>query len=107
MRSAPLLDVLAGIDSLNVDEAARRQLRELVNVVGRKHGMKVIEQRGRVEFARRLLDARVSRPTIRLRLIAAHGISASTADRIIVKALNSRKTRHEMTKEPASMTVDE
>jgi len=87
MRSEVLLEILNGIDNLAIDEAAKREVRCLVNTVGWEHGVRRITCASRVEFARRLLDLKVSRTTIKDRLKAAFGISKEQAYRDIRAAL--------------------
>lgn len=90
MRSTALLEILAGIDGLDADDSIKRQIRQLVAAVGISHGVKRLQHDERVAFARRLLDLRVSRPTIRDRLIARYSISTRQAYRVIDEALQER-----------------
>jgi hypothetical protein len=87
MRSSALIEIINRIDEINADESVRRQFRQLVRAVGAEHGVKAVETADRIEFARNLLDARVSRTTIQERLKACYDISREQAYRDIRAAL--------------------
>lgn len=87
MRSAPILDIMAPLDVLDIDEDARRAVFNLVREVGTQHSIQGIEHVEQIAFVRKLLVLRVSRPTIRDRLIALYGVSRRQAYRLIHEAL--------------------
>jgi len=89
MRSAPILDIMTRLEGLDIDEDARRAVLNLVREVGTQHGIQGIEHADQIAFVRRLLALRVSRPTIRDRLIALHGVSRRQAYRLIHDALEA------------------
>lgn len=85
--------ILDQIDGLDTDEAARRKFKRLVSETCLAHGINGIDRCERVYFTRRLLDAKVSRTTIRDRLMSKFDVSRSQAYRIIGLALQlSRKS---------------
>ena len=84
-RSA-LVEVLEGIDAIDADGKAKAAFRQLIRAVGAAHGIAAVEQASRSDFAKHLLGARVSRSTIRDRLIAHFGVSRPQAYRIIFDA---------------------
>jgi hypothetical protein len=92
MRCGPravLLEIMAGVEALDADPGAKQKFRWLVQCVGAANGLQWIDRKERVDFARRLLDSRVSRPTIRDRLIATFEVSRPQAYRIIEAALET------------------
>lgn len=88
MRASALLEILAGIDRMDADDTIKRQVKQIVSSVGFAHGVKNVQHDERVNFARQLLAQRVSRPTIRDRLMARYCISKRQSYRIIDDALN-------------------
>lgn len=80
-------EILAAVDRIDADPVAKGKFRDLVRQVGGAHGLQWIEREDRVSFVVELLALRVSRPTIRDRLIALYGVSNSQAYRIISSAL--------------------
>jgi hypothetical protein len=87
MRASALIDIINRIDEIDADESVRRQFRQLVRQVGAEHGIACADRGKRVQFARDLLDLRVSRSTIRDRLMAHFEISRTQAYRVIDIAL--------------------
>lgn len=91
MRSAPLLDIIDRLDSLDVDERARNAFRRVVLEIGAAHGIKAVERCEQVDYIRRLLALRVSRATIRERIKVRYSISARQAYRVIEEAMKLRQ----------------
>ena len=87
MHSVAIREIIAGVDAMDLDPAAKRQFRQLVRAIGAAHGFSWIEREERTEFARELLAKRVSRATVRDRLIAHFNVSRPQAYRIIGSAL--------------------
>lgn len=87
MRSAPFLEIIDRLECLNVDDGARLAFHQLLLEIGTRHGIGGLERRKQLVFVRKLLALRVSRPTIRARLMALYGISRSQAYRLIGEAL--------------------
>jgi hypothetical protein len=90
MSAAPravVLEILEAVDLLDADSATKSRFRELVGAIGAAHGFKGLDRQKRVEFARELLLLKVSRSTIRDRLIALFGMSRCQAYRTIDAAL--------------------
>ena len=89
MRSTVLLEILSGVDELNANDvdAVKQKFKQLIRAIGAEHGIKAFERSDRVDFARRLLDVRVSRTTIMERLKACYGISREQAYRDVRSAL--------------------
>jgi hypothetical protein len=85
---AALLEILEGVEAIDVDGAAKDKFRQLVGTVANTHGYDWIGRAGRVTFASRLLRMHVARPEIRDRLMAFYGISRAQAYRIIDYALS-------------------
>lgn len=82
-----LIEILQGVEGIDVDAAAKEKFQQLVGAIATAHGYGWIERAARISFARRLLHLRVSRPAVRDRLIALYGISRPQAYRIISHAL--------------------
>lgn len=82
-----LAEILEGVELIDVDDKAKEKFRQLVGAIATAHGHDWIERAGRISFARRLLQMRVSRPEVRDRLIALYGVSRPQAYRIISHAL--------------------
>lgn len=80
-------EILRRLERIDADEAAKRQFRQLVEMVAVAHGIRSIERAERIDFARRLHELRTSRATIRDRLIARYGISSRQAYRIISQSI--------------------
>lgn len=88
MRTAAAFrQILADLDCIDADQSVLQQVRDIVRKVGADHGVALIDKTERVHFARRLLDLKVSRPTIRERLKARYDIGKSEAYRVIDEAL--------------------
>lgn len=94
MKSTALHEILAGLERLDADKQAKLQFKRLVMVIGATYGMNGIAHAERVDFARDLLGKRVSRATIRDRLIALFNISRSQAYVVINDALNCPEKGH-------------
>jgi hypothetical protein len=87
MRSAPFLEIIDRLESLNVDDGARQTFHRLLLEIGTRHGISGLAHYEQMIFVRKLLGLRVSRPTIRDRLMALYGISRRQAYRLIGQAL--------------------
>lgn len=87
MHSIAIREIIDGVEAMDLDPAAKRQFRQLVRAIGTAHGFLWIEREERTEFARELLAKRVSRATVRDRLMAHFGISKTQAYRVIEQAL--------------------
>lgn len=87
MRSAPFLEIIDRLEGLDVDDGARRAFRRLLVEIGTRHGISGLEREEQLAFIRRLIALRVSRSTIRARLMALYGISRSQAYRLIGEVL--------------------
>lgn len=87
MKTSIILEILEGVDGLATDEQAKKEMKSLIHAVCLGHGMTGVVFNERVNTARKLLSMRISRPTIRDRLVALYGISPSQAYRYIHKAL--------------------
>lgn len=90
-RADILQDILAAIDSLDAPSSAREQFRLLVVKTGAAHGIADMARAERVEYARRLIRAGVSRATIRDRLMAVFEVSRSQAYAVMQISLNCPK----------------
>lgn len=88
-RSA-LVELLEGIETIDADQKAKAAFRQLIRAIGAAHGIAAVEQASRLAFARHLLCLKVSRPTVRDRLIAHFGVSRPQAYRIIFEASHNR-----------------
>ena len=94
MQSTALVEIMEGIERLDVDLGAKREFSNLVRGIGLAHGCSEIQRQDRTAFARALLVRRVSRPTVRDRLIATFGVSRPQAYRIISTALQLDRLSH-------------
>jgi hypothetical protein len=88
MRSLVLHDIIARTDALDAPIAAKEQFKRLVRHLGAEHGAGGMAHAEHVDYARRLLQARTSRATIRDRLMALFSISRSQAYKVIQDSLN-------------------
>ena len=93
MESTAILKIMQGVDALDADPAAKQKFRHLVRTIGVAYGFAWVEREDRVAFASALLARKVSRPTIRDRLIATYGVSRPQAYRIIGTALQLSQNR--------------
>lgn len=93
MQSLAIRQLIAGVEAMNLDAVTLQNFRRLVRSVGRANGLQWIEREARVEFAYALLTKRVSRATIRDRLVAHFDISRPHAYRIIAAALQLSQER--------------
>lgn len=80
-------EILAAIESLHVDDSAKVAFRKALGQICSIHGAAWSLRDDRVAFARGLLALRVSRATIRERMMARFGVSRSEAYRTIEAAL--------------------
>lgn len=87
MRSKPIADIFEQLEELDVDVEAKRLFRRLVLAVSAAHGINEVSRIEQVAYARRLLELRVSRATIRDRMIALYSVSRRQAYRLINEAL--------------------
>lgn len=94
MKSSALHEILAGLERLDADEQAKQKFKRLVMLIGASYGVSSVAHAERVEYARELLKKRVSRTTIRDRLIARFKISRSQAYVVINDALNCPASAH-------------
>lgn len=84
--STVLKELMAGVAAIDAGPRAKESFIALIRAVGAAHGHSAVAREDRVRFARDLLRLRVSRPTIRDRLIATYGLSRPQAYRILNKA---------------------
>lgn len=98
--AAMVVEIVQRLDQLDIEEIVKRKVKEIIQDIAINEGIGALDRLERVAFARRLLDLGVSRPTARMRVMAAYNVSASTADRVIAKAINSRKNREKVTRNP-------
>lgn len=89
MRSKLITDILAGISHLNMDDSAKREVKDFVRSIGLNYGIRAVDLADRVAYAQKLLAQHVSRATVRDRLMACYEISRRQAYRIIDTALNN------------------
>jgi len=75
------------IESLEVDDQVRRRFRQLFKDACLAHGVTGVDRDDRVFYARKLIDARISRATARERLMARFEISRRQSYRILNEAL--------------------
>jgi hypothetical protein len=87
MHSIAIREIIEGVEAMDLDPAARQQFRQLVRTIGITHGFSWIEREERTVFARELLARKVSRATVRERLMAHFSISKTQAYRVIEQAL--------------------
>lgn len=87
MRAEVLNDLRAELEKCTAGPEAIAEFRQMIEVVGARHGLTVPLQDQRVEFARQLLSQRCSRPDIRDRLMHRFLIGESQAYRDIHAAL--------------------
>jgi hypothetical protein len=87
MRSEPIREIIEGVEAMDLDPVAKQQFRQLVRAIGATHGFSWIEREERTVFARELLARKVSRATVRDRLMAHFSISKTQAYRVIEQAL--------------------
>ena len=87
MHSIAIREIIEGVEAMDLDPAARQQFRQLVRAIGAVHGFSWIEREDRTVFARELLAKKVSRATVRDRLMAHFSISKTQAYRVIEQAL--------------------
>jgi hypothetical protein len=80
-------EIIAAIESLQADESAKADFRRAIGRICSIHGSAWSLRDDRIAFARDLLALRVSRPTIRDRLMARFGVSKTEAYRTIEAAL--------------------
>jgi hypothetical protein len=92
MRSIAILEIIEAVNGLDADDVFKRQVNRLISDVAAVHGVSIVSSTDRIEYARRLLDAKVSKATVRDRLKARYDISRTHAYRIITDALNCPKT---------------
>jgi hypothetical protein len=82
-----ILEIMSRLEGLAIDETARQVVRSLVVEVGTQYGVRGIGRDEQLAYIRRLLALRVSRSTIRDRLMALYDVSRSQAYRLIDEAL--------------------
>jgi hypothetical protein len=103
MDGAALVEIMEGIGALDVDPVAKREFSNLVRGIGAAHGCVQIARVDRAMFARELLARKVSRATIRDRLIATFGVSRPEAYRTIGRALQLLQSVHQQRTQKLSL----
>jgi hypothetical protein len=88
-------EIIAAMESLQVDESAKAAFRQMMGRICSIHGAAWSRRDDRIVFARKLLALRVSRATIRDRLIARFNVSRGEAYRSIGEALKLSQNEHE------------
>jgi hypothetical protein len=88
-------EIIAAIESLQVDESAKAAFRQAMGRICSIHGATWCRRDDRITFARKLLVLRVSRATIRDRLIARFNVSRGEAYRTIGEALKLSQDQRE------------
>lgn len=83
-----LQEILTAVSQSDLPPQARDQFKQIVMQAGIAHGLRELVHASRVEHARRLVRAGVSRPTVRDRLIALYGMSRRQAYRLIDEAIS-------------------
>jgi hypothetical protein len=91
MRSSILHEIIERTDALDVPTSAKEQFKRLVRNMGAVHGSIGMAHAEQVDYACRLLRERISRATIRDRLMAHFEISRSQAYNVINDSLNCPK----------------
>lgn len=84
-----IADLVTVLESIQTDEAVKRQIRNGLFRVGRMHGVRDLNRLERHRFALDLLRSYVSRSTIAGRLMACFGIAKRQAYRDIEDALRN------------------
>ena len=82
-----LIKILSGIDFLDAPDHSKRDFRAFVTQVCFECSIRLINAQERIDFARRLLNLKEPRATIRDRLMVRFHIGRSQAYRIIDTAL--------------------
>lgn len=85
--SRAILEIMSRLEGLAIDETARQVFRSLVVDVGTQYGVRGIGRDDQLAYIRRLLALRVSRSTIRDRLMALYGVSRRQAYRLVDETL--------------------
>lgn len=100
MRAAILHEIIEAAEALDIQPAVIQQFQRMVRRIGAQHCVVGMAHAEQLDFAARLLSAKVSRPTVRERLMAMNGISRSQAYIVINEALDilSRKGNFDWTK---------
>lgn len=93
MGATLLYSIINSVDAIVPDEATRQALKTMIRQAGQAYGFSMADRGERVIYACRLLDLRVSRPTIRERLMGTFDISRSEAYRVIGQALKLSQER--------------
>lgn len=88
-------EIIAAIESLHIDESAKVAVRQALGRICSIHGAAWARRDDRVAFARGLLSLKVSRSTIRDRIMARFGVSKTEAYRTIDAALKLSQNRPE------------
>lgn len=87
MGKATFESLLADLAGMAVPEEAKRQFEELIRRRAALDGVTSLDRQERVQFARRLLDIREPRATIRDRVMARYEVGRSQAYQVIDQAL--------------------
>lgn len=87
MKAIVIKEIIEGVDGLDADEEAKQQFIQLVSRISGAHGAQAAALAARISFTRRLLALKVSRATVRERLMALYGVSRRQAYRDIDSAL--------------------
>ena len=88
-------EIIAAIEALQVDESAKADFRKAIGRICSIHGAVWSLRDDRIAFARDLLALRVSRPTIRDRVMARFEVSRGEAYRTIGNALKLSRNQPE------------
>ena len=89
VRAHILKEIIARTDAMDVSANAKAQFKRMVWQLGSSYGICSMARGERVDYARQLLDHRVSRTTISSRLIKLFSVSKSQAYADIAEALKN------------------
>jgi hypothetical protein len=89
MRSTQhaLLEILEGVDYMDVDHLAKVRFRQLVAAISEIHGIECVARAERLRFAAHLLSSGAQRSEISDRLTARYHLSRSQSYRVLADAL--------------------
>jgi hypothetical protein len=87
MGKATFESLLADLAGMAVPEEAKRQFEELIRRRAALDGVTSLDRQERVQFARRWLELKESRPVIRDRIMARYDVGRTQAYQVIDQAL--------------------
>lgn len=104
-QAAAILEIMAEVERIDAAPHTRYALKKFINDTCLAAGIKIVDRKERIHFARRLLDDGEPRPVIRERLMVRFGIKRASAYSAIGAALKLSNRRPKFWMDEAQTSI--